>query len=322
MNENNELNNVEPTVENPVTPEVTEPATPEVTPELTQPEVPTTPEVTETPAPEVTEPAVPAEAPAPVETPAPVEEPAPAPVEETPVAPAETPADPTVAPVEPTATPEVAQQPAPVAGEPVAAPAPTEAPKKKVPVLVIIAVVMALLAAAYFLFFNKKDDEPVETPTENTSVENTTPVAEDASKYVGEYTADYAPGDPTDESTDFGYALHLRSEGVFSSVQTMEGDTTVGTYEVKGGKLYLNGAVEYGTDTCFYKNKTEVVLTINEDGSFTEEGTEKKLTYKKNDKLAPEDADTLKWAVLEPTDGVTPEGHSDPWKDCTNLESK
>lgn len=318
MNENNELNNVEPTVENPVTPEVTEPATPEVTPELTQPEVPTTPEVTETPAPEVTEPAVPAEAPAPVETPAPVEEPAPAPIEETPVAPAEPPADPTVAPVEPTATPEVAQQPAPVAGEPVAAPAPTEAPKKKVPVLVIIAVVMALLAAAYFLFFNKKD-EPVETPTENTTVENTTPVAEDASKYAGMYTAAPAENDSHDENFEYEYYLYLRSDGVYSMGRLTEGDNHVGTFEVKDGKINLSNTIDYAQD-CYTSNTFKTVLTVNEDGTLT--ATENNLTYSKKATLDDSDNKTMNDIELNPVDGVTPEGSDTAWKKCSDTESK
>ena len=181
MNENNDLNNVEPTVENPVAPEVTETPAPAAAPELTQPEVPATPEAAVTPevpaTPEVaTTPEV--AAPAPEVTQAVVaENPAPAPVE---AAPAVEPAQP-AAPV----TPE-AQPTAPVGGDPMAVT--TEPPKKKVPVLVIIAILMAIFAAVYFLFL-KKDEEPAPepTPVENNTVAEPTKeekFVELAGKYV------------------------------------------------------------------------------------------------------------------------------------------
>ena len=288
MNENNELNNVEPTVETPVTPEVTQPAAPEVTPELTQPEVPATPEVAA--APEV---AAPAETPAaPVEE-APAEAPA-TPVAETPAAPAET--------------------PAPVAEDPAMA-VPAEAPKKKshAGILIAIALLLAIFAVVYYMFL-RKEPEPTPAPVE-TPVENTTPVAEDTTKYVGAYTAKALEGDSHDENYDYEYYLYLTSDNTFSFGRVTEGDNSVGTYEVKEGKLNLNTTVVYSTD-CFTAKTDQTVLTINEDGTITD--TEKNVTYTKKETLDASDEDTMKKIVTNPVDGTTPEGATEPLKACAN----
>ncbi len=135
----------------------------------------------------------------------------------------------------------------------------------------------------------------------------------DASAYVGGYKV---KTDTVDDMPVYVY-MYLRADGTYTyGNNSFLGGRNAGTYEIKDGKILLHDIVSYGSDACYFTDKSylsDKTITIKDNNTLYDES--KKYTFKKDNEIIEEKVDAARY-ITNPVDGKKPTPSDDEWMHC------
>ena len=111
--------------------------------------------------------------------------------------------------------------------------------------------------------------------------------------------------------------MYLRADGTYTyGNNSFSGGRNVGTYEIKDGKILLHDIVSYGSDACYFTDKSylsDKTITIKDNNTLYDES--KKYTFKKDNEIIEEKVDAARY-ITNPVDGKKPTPSDDEWMHC------